>query len=193
MKSSILRAGVALACALGLAACGGGSGDLPLTGYVTGVNKDGLVLQNNGGHDVAVVAPYTSFQFNDNVSTDDEFNVTVKAMPSNIESCTVDYGKARANYYTIAQIQVRCSVKLHGLAVTINGLRNSGLVLVNGSDRQEVAAGETTHTMANVPEDAPYGVAILTQPANQTCTVANGSGTIGATDIGPGKIVVSCT
>jgi hypothetical protein len=191
MKSSILRAGVALACALGLAACGGGSGDLPLTGSVIGVNKDGLVLQNNGGHDTAVAAPYTAFQFNDNVSTDDEFNVTVKSMPSNIESCTVDYGKARANYYTIAQIRVVCSVKLHALQVAVSGLKNSGLVLVNGSDRQEVPAGATKQLMAKVPEDAPYGVAILTQPANQTCTVANGSGTMGATDL-IDKVVVTC-
>ena len=45
MKSSILRAGVvALACALGLSACGGGSGDLYLTGSVLNVTKDGLVL-----------------------------------------------------------------------------------------------------------------------------------------------------
>ena len=76
----------ALACALGLSACGGGSGDLPLAGTITGgVTKDGLVLQNNGGDDLAVPAGATSFQFAEPLSTDDEFNITVKSMPSNVE------------------------------------------------------------------------------------------------------------
>ena len=35
----------ALACALGLAACGGGDGDLYLQGSVTGVNKDGKLVE----------------------------------------------------------------------------------------------------------------------------------------------------
>lgn len=46
MKNSYLGAAM-LACALGLAACGGGSsGELLLGGQVFGVTKDGLVLQD---------------------------------------------------------------------------------------------------------------------------------------------------
>ena len=98
MKSSILRAGVvALACALGLSACGGGSGDLYLTGTVNNVTKDGLVLTNNGGDDTAVISPYTSFQFSNRISTDDQFNIEVKSIPSNASECHPINGKARAN------------------------------------------------------------------------------------------------
>ena len=190
MKSSILRAGVvALACALGLSACGGGSGDLYLTGAVYNVTKDGLVLTNNG-EDLAVTTPYTSFQFNNRISTDDQFNITVKAVPSNVEKltdCTVNNGKARANYYTIAQISVTCTIRKRALTASINNLTTSGLVLVNGADKQTVAAGTPSVAMAGVNEDGPYGVTILQQPAGQTCTVSgggngNGSGTMGATE-----------
>ena len=191
MKSSILRAGVvALACALGLSACGGGSGDLYLTGAVYNVTKDGLVLQNNGGDDLAVASPYTSFQFSNRISTDDQFNITVKSVPSNVAKvtdCVVNNGKARANYYTIAQISVTCTIRQRALTANIVNLTTSGLVIINGADRQTVAAGTTSVTMAPVNEDGAYGVTVLQQPTGQTCSVSGGgngkgSGTMGATE-----------
>jgi hypothetical protein len=205
MKSSILRSGVALACALGLAACGGGDGDLPLSGNVYGVSKDGvpvqltkakgdLVLQNNGGDDTVVPAPYTQFAFSKNVSTDDEFNITVKEWPSNIEKCEVNNPKARANYYTVQQISVICTVKSHKLVVSISNLTSDGLVLVNGTDRQTVPAGKTSVEMASVSEGSPYGVTVLTNPTKpnvQVCTVSKGSGIMGDTD-SIGTVEVTC-
>lgn len=196
MKSSTLRAGLALACALGLSACGGGSGDLYLTGVVTGgVTKDGLVLVNNGGDDLAIPAGATSFQFSNRVSTDDEFNITVKSQPSNTDKCTVTNGQARANYYTIAQISVGCTIKTHGFTVAVNGLTGSGLSIVNGSDKHDVPAGTTSVTMAQVYEDGPYAVKVLTQPTGQTCTVSggdhgDGTGTVGSTDVT--NVAVNC-
>jgi len=188
MKSSILRAGVvALACALGLSACGGGSGDLYLTGSVYNVTKDGLVLQNNGGDDTAVTSPYTAFQFNNRISTEDQFNITVKSLPSNAKECIVTNGKARANYYTIAQVRVDCTIKQHALTAKFSNVVGTGLVIVNGADKKEIAPGTQSIAMATVNEDGPYGITVLTQPAGQTCTVSggangNGTGTMGSTE-----------
>jgi hypothetical protein len=200
MKSSILRAGVvALACALGLSACGGGSGDLYLSGAVVGVTEDGLVLQNNGGDDTNVVYPYTGFQFGNRVSTDDQFNITVRKKPDNADSCVVNNGKARANYYTIGQISVTCTIKQHALTVNVVGLTTSGLVIINGADRHDVSAGNDpagtqTVPMASVSEGAAYGVTVLQQPTGQTCTVKDsgndkGTGIMGKTDI---TVTISC-
>jgi hypothetical protein len=193
MKSSILRAGVvALACALGLSACGGGSGDLYLAGAVYNVTEDGLVLTNNGGNDTAVVAPYTSFQFSNRVSTDDQFDIKVKSVPSNvekIEDCTVNNGHARANYYTIGQVSVTCKIRQRKLTASIVNLKGSGLVIINGSDKQTIPADTTTWPMASVSEGAAYGVTVLQQPTGQTCTVSgdgitnsNGTGIMGKTE-----------
>jgi len=200
MKSSILRAGVvALACALGLSACGGGSGDLYLSGAVVNVTEDGLVLQNNGGDDTSVVYPYTSFQFGNRVSTDDQFNITVRKIPDNADSCVVNNGKARANYYTIGQISVTCTIKQHALTVIVGNLKGSGLVIVNGADRQDVQVGTvpadtTTVQMAKVSEGAAYGVTVLQQPTGQTCTVKDsdndkGTGIMGKTDA---TVTITC-
>ncbi|TQK06813.1 hypothetical protein [Herbaspirillum sp. SJZ107] len=203
MKSSILRAGVALACALGLAACGGGDGDLLLQGTIysgvtadgrlAALTKDGLVLTNNGGDDLAISAGATSFQFKRAVSTDDEFNIEVKAKPSNIDTCIISNGKARANYYTIAQVGITCYVKTHKFAIQIAGLTTNGLVVVNGSDRKDVPANATSLKMDDVYEDGAYGVTVLQQPSGQTCSVENGSGTMGSTDTDNNKVVVRCS
>lgn len=198
MKSSTLRAGLALACALGLSACGGGSGDLYLGGTISGgVTKDGLVLQNNGGDDLAIPANSTTFQFGNRISTDDEFNITVKSFPANTSGCTVLNGHARANYFTIQQVSVYCTINQHNLIVQVNGLTGAGLTIVNGSDRQDVPAGTTSVTMAKVYEDGPYAVKIYSQPAGQTCTVSGGdagatpgTGTVGATDVT--SVAVNC-
>jgi hypothetical protein len=192
MKSSYLRAGAALACALVLSACGGGDGDLVVGGSFVGVTKAGLVLQNNGGSDLTI-APTPSgsgqFYFPDLVETDTSYNVTVKSFPSNAEKCEAvqNTGKVAFNITTIGII---CTIRTHELKGTVTGLTGANLVLVNGSDRVPVAAGATGFTMAKVNEDAPYGVAILTQPDNQTCTVANGTGIVGATDIT--NVTVTC-
>ena len=193
MKSSYLRAGAALACALVLSACGGGEGDLVVGGSFFGVTKPGLVLQNNGGSDL-VIAPTANgsgqFYFPELVETDSSYNITIKpnSIPSNAEKCEAfqNTGKVAFNINTV---RIICTIRTHELKGTVSGL-SGNLVLVNGSDRVTVAAGATAFTMAKVNEDGAYGVAVLTQPDNQTCTVANGSGIVGATDIT--NVAVTC-
>ncbi|MGX9221547.1 hypothetical protein ACWV27_24545 [Massilia varians] len=191
MKSSYLRAGAALACALALSACGGGDGDRVISGSFSGVTKPGLVLQNNGGSDL-VINPTNggigNFYFPNMVETDSDYNVTAKSFPSNAETCTVTNGKGKVAI-DINTIYVECIIRQHELKGTVTGLTGT-LVLVNGSDRVTVAPGATSFTMAKVNEDAPYGIAILTQPDNQTCTVANGTGTVGQADIT--NVTVTC-
>jgi hypothetical protein len=198
MKSSIKYAGAALACALALSACGGGDGDLPLIVTIgAGVTKDGLVLVNkNNGDEVKVPIGASSVQFSKYLSTDDEFDVETKSLPTNVTECTLSNNKARANYYTVYTVSpsISCTIRPHDLPITVNGLTGSGLVLVNGSDRKTVTAtgaAQLNVIMAQVPEDGPYGVSVLTQPDNQTCTIAGGSGTMTAT--GPSTTpVVTC-
>jgi hypothetical protein len=194
MKSSYLRAATALACALGLSACGGSSGNLQLGGYASGVTKPGLVLQNNGGSDLAVnptgVTPLP-FVFGNLVDVDASYNVTVKSVPPNAEKCAVTNGTGRAAF-NVSNIAVNCTLKSHLLTGAVNGLGNAGgLVVVNGQDRVTIAPGATTFAMTPVGEDQPYGIAILTQPAGLTCTVAqNGVGTMSTADIT--NVVINC-
>lgn len=187
MKSSFLRAGVAVACALALSACGGGAGDVYLSGSVSGVTKDGLVLQNNGGSDLTVPPGASMFTFTQLIGVDSDYNVTVKSSPSNA-SCAVTNGKGNANGFNVSSVVVTCTIFTHALGGTISGLTGNGLVLVNGADRVPVDAGKLSFNMAPVQEDAPYGITVLQQPAGQSCSVANGTGTMLKADINNVKI-----
>lgn len=194
MKSSYLRAGAALACALMLSACGGSDGNMLLGGTYYGVTKSGLVLTNNGGSDLAIEPTGTGmgeFFFKDLVDTDDRYDVQIKpgTKPSNASECKVFNGSGRV-VYDVRTIRVECTLKQHELKGTITGLTGANLVLVNGSDQVAVPAGATSFAMAKINEDAPYGITVLTQPDNQTCTVANGSGTMGANDVT--NVAVTC-
>jgi len=191
MKSSTLLAGSALACALALSGCGGSDGDLFVGGTFVGVTKTGLVLQNNGGADL-VIEPTNngsgSFAFPQLVETDSGYNVTVKSIPSNASECK-PFNNTGKVAFNITTVQIVCTIRQHELKGSITGLTGT-LELVNGSDKVTVAPGATSFAMTKINEDAPYAVGILTQPANQTCTVANGSGTMGSNDVT--NITVTC-
>jgi hypothetical protein len=196
MKSSYLRAATALACALGLSACGGSSGNFQLGGYAYGVTKTGLVLQNNNGSDLKVDPSPTGvnpvpFVFGNLIDVDASYNVAVKDKPSNAETCVVTNATGHASF-NVTNIVVTCTLKMHKLTGAVNGLGSaSGLVVVNGQDRVTILPGATTFAMTPVGEDQPYGITVLAQPAGLTCTVAqNGVGTMGTADIA--NVVINC-
>jgi len=192
MKSFYLRAGAALACAAILTACGGSDGQLQLGGDFVGVTKTGLVLTNNGGSDKAIVPTSNgagNWAFDTLISSDDRYNVEIKSQPSNVEKCVIQNPSGRAGYH-VYTVYVECTLKRHDLSGSVSNLKGE-LVLVNGSDRVTVQPGATTFNMAKVPEDSPYGISILTQPANQTCTVSNGSGVVGPAAVT--NVAITCT
>jgi hypothetical protein len=200
MKSSYLRAGV-LACAVALSACGGGGEDVLVGGSITGLTKDSLVLQINGGSDQTLAANAQTFYFP--FKSDSTFEITVKSSPPNATCNVVAGGKGTTSNFNLTNVLVRCDIKTHKLSGTVTGLGNAtGLVLINGADRQPVtpvaqtgADGSTVYPpvtveFAPVAEEAPYGVTILTAPNGKSCSVANGVGKMGTTDIT--NVQVSC-
>lgn len=206
MIRSPLRAGLALACALSLASCGGGDGEFYLGGTVYGINKGPLVLTNNNGAEVTITQAGT-FYFPELVDADSSFDVTVKSVPDNIASpaeCKVTGGKGKATF-NISTVVVSCTINTHELGGTVTGLAGStsarSLVLLNGSDRVEVTpaalpAGAAPSSVsqpikfAKVPEDGRYGITVLQQPTDRVCTVANAIGTMLKADIT--NIQVTC-
>lgn len=193
MKSSYLRAGAALACAVALSACGGSDGQLVLGGSYAGVTKTGLVL-TNGGQEKAINPPADgsgagNWAFDNLISTDDRYNVEFKSKPSNVSDCKIENASGRAGYH-VYSVYVTCTPNFRGLSGTVANLKGE-LVLVNGSDNVTLQAGATSFKLANVAEDSPYGVSVLRQPADQTCTVSNGSGTARQADIS--NVSVTCT
>jgi hypothetical protein len=184
MKSLTLRSSVALACALSLAACGGGSGNLQLYGTVVGQTMAGLVLINKSNGEKLAVSPGTStFYFTKLLANDENYDVAVDTNPDNAV-CTVTSGQGKTGSFSVGSVFVSCITKTHALGGTITGhLDTNGLVLVNGADKVTVNAGATSFDFAAVGEGSPYGVTILTQPLPRTCRVIGGVGTMAKADI----------
>ena len=190
MKSLYLRSCVAIACAIGLIACGGSNGTLVLSGAVVGLNKTGLVVQNNGGPDLAVASGVTLFQFQELIGTDTDFDITIKTQPAGAV-CTVINGKGKSGLYSPNNIAITCITNSYRLGGSITNLKGIGLALANGADLVTPDANATSFVFPrNVEDGAPYGVTVLHQPLGQTCTVANASGVVATTE--RMDVVVSC-
>jgi hypothetical protein len=184
MKSLTLRASVALACALSLAACGGSSGSLTLSGTVYNLTKSGLQLQNKSGPLLDVAAGSTTFVFNELIGNDEDFDVEVAANPVGA-TCVPTNNKGKSGAYSITSVIITCTNTVWELGGKVSGLTADGLVLVNGSDKvavpaaasTAVPAGATTFKMAKLTNGLPYGITVLYQPTGLTCSVQNGVGT----------------
>jgi hypothetical protein len=177
MKSLTSRCGAALLLASALAACGGsGSGSLPVSGSIVGLNRAGLIL-SNGGKQLVIDGAPTTFSFPDLLAPDTAFEVLVDKSPDG-QKCTPSNNKNKINYYTYSTTVITCTTDPYPLGGKITGLTGSGLVLANGDNTVAPLAGAATFVFPGlVPNGAPYGVTVLKQPAGQTCTVANGTAT----------------
>jgi 6-phosphogluconolactonase (cycloisomerase 2 family) len=162
-------------------------------GTVSGLAGSGLVLQNNGGSNLPISAN-GSFTFAVPVVLGSPYAVTVLAQPANpTQSCVVGNGTGTAAA-PVTNITVTCTTTTFSVGGTVAGLAGAGLVLQNnGGNNLAVGANGNVTFSAPVASGSSYNVTVLAQPTNplQTCSVANGSGTVGATSVV--TVAVSCT
>ncbi|SNS83658.1 hypothetical protein SAMN06265795_107119 [Noviherbaspirillum humi] len=190
MKTSTTSLRLAAAAALisSLAACGGYSG-VDLGGTVSGLTTNGLVLAN-GGSTVSVPANATSYKFPNQIGNQSAYSVTIQSQPARL-TCGLVNASGTSSGVPVDYVNVTCTANTYTLGGSVNGLTGSGLVLANGTDTVSVAAGSTSFVFPTaVADGTSYGVAVLTQPAGQTCSVTNGTAVMGAGNVT--NVVVNC-
>jgi len=165
-------------------------------GTIAGLTGTGLVLQDNAGDDLTVPAGATTFTFATAVPSGAPYAVTVLTQPTSpSQICTVEAGAGTVTSAGITNVAITCVPKTFTVGGTITGLTGTGLVLQdNAGDNLTVAAGATTFAFATpVASGSPYAVTVLAQPTApaQTCTVASGTGTVGAADVT--SVAITCT
>jgi hypothetical protein len=74
---------------------------------------------------------------------------------------------------------------------TVSGLSGTVVLQDNGGDDLSVSASGAFTFGTGLTAGSPYSVTVKTSPAGQTCSVANGSGTIGSS--GVTSVAVTCT
>ena len=181
--------------------CGGGGSPTnntpPVTytvgGTVSGLAGSGLVLQDNGGNNLAVSAS-GSFTFSTALASGSTYSVTVSTQPSSpTQTCVVSSGTGTVSG-NVTSVAVACTTNTYTVGGTVSGLSGSGLVLQdNGGNNLAVSAnGSFTFTTA-LNSGTAYSVTVLTQPTtlSQTCVASSNSGTVTSSNVT--SVAVACT
>lgn len=187
---------IGLAAAV-LAACGGGddgnNGSSPppavgvytVGGAVTGLGAGKTLTLQNLGTDDLTVSANGNFVFATRMDRGVAYAVTVKAQPAG-QRCAVTQGTGTATA-DVSNVQVRCetlAAATFTVGGTVTGLTGSGLVLQNnGRDDLGVVANGGFSFATALAGGSAYAVTVKTQPGGQSCTVANGSGTVGSAHV----------
>jgi Galactose oxidase, central domain len=177
---------------------GGSTTSFAIGGTISGLaqGSTGLVLQNNAGDNLAISAN-GSFTFKTLVTTAQGFSVSVFALPTPAQTCTVSGGTGSPTA-NITSVLITCSTGTGSIGGSVTGLTGTGLVL------QDIAGGSVTADDLTITGNgsftfknaltigSTYAVSVLTQPTvpTQTCTVTNGTGTVAAN---VGNIQVTCS
>jgi uncharacterized repeat protein (TIGR03803 family) len=102
-------------------------------GTVSGLSGTGLVLENNGGDNLAV-GGNGSFTFSTAVTAGSTYNVTVLTQPSNpAQTCTVANGSGTANA-NVTNVQVSCAPPFTLFTFDETDGGNPATALVQGTD-----------------------------------------------------------
>jgi len=163
----------------------------PISGTLTGLLSGGsIILQDNGTNNTTLSANGT-FSFSSPVASGSSYSVTILAQPAG-QSCAVTRGSGTVAGGAVSNVSIACSDDTYNIGVAVSGVIRSGLVLEdNGADNLTVSTNGSFNFATPVPGGSPYAVTLLAQPAGESCTVSNGSGTVGAANIT--GIPVQCT
>ncbi|MDO8263072.1 MAG: hypothetical protein Q7T21_07585 [Gallionella sp.] len=185
--------------------CSGGGTPTATTykvgGSVSGLTASGLVMQNNLA-DYLSLSASGGFNFSGRLSSGASYSISILSQPVG-QTCTVTNGAGVVGSADISNIAVTCvggsgkttNISLGGV---ITGLSATGLGLnvtygAFGSTFTDnyITYNGTFSLMSWLNTGDSYSVSVATQPAGQVCTVSNGSGTVGNSDIS--SLSVSCT
>jgi len=187
---------IALAAALLLDACGGGVGVTanapPVAGSVSGLLAGNSVqLQDNGGDTLTLFAN-GAFRFATQLANGASYAVTVLAQPTN-ENCVVTNGTGIVGTSNLINVLVTCSPDSYSVSGTLSGLLAGRSVVLedNGGNATTLNANGTFTFTTPVASGANYSVTVATQPSGQTCSITNGSGVIGASNVD--DVTVDCS
>ena len=165
---------------------GGNSSSAPpptftVGGTVSGLAGSGLVLQDNGGNNLAVSAS-GSFTFTTPLASGSTYSVTVFSQPSNVtQTCVPTTASGTVGSSNVNTVVVTCTTDSFTVGGNVSGLLGSGLVLQdNGANNLAVSGNGSFTFPVALASGTAYAVTASTEPASpaQVCNVTNGSGTV---------------
>lgn len=169
-----------------------------LSGYAGGHGPVQVAL--NGGDPLNLTAD-GAFHFSTRLASGASYNAALVSVPETLV-CTLTNGSGLVASTDVTSIAVACVPALAGVSFTVTGLvtPDSVTVQLNGSAVDALPARTRRVTSAAngsysfdlaVPVGSTYDVVIAGQAVGNTCTVSNGSGTLGVG--GASNVLVACS
>lgn len=149
-------------------------------GTVSGLNGT-LVLQNDTVEQLTITAN-GAFTFPTPVGTGLDYYVTIVSGPSG-QNCIINNGSGVAAGANVTNIQIVCSNNHYHVGGTLSGLSGTLVLRNNGGDDLTLAANGGFTFATALEQGTTYAVTVLNDPADQTCSVVNGTGTIDGIDV----------
>ena len=163
-------------------------------GSVTGLKSgESLSLQNNG-IDTITMGSDGTFTFATSITSGNPYAVTISSPPLT-QNCVVNGGTGNVGDADVTSVSINCTNK-PTVGGSVTGLSNSGTVglALNGStETLSITSNGTFAFTTPFNQNDTYAVTVTTQPTSpwQTCSVTNGSGTIGTASVT--NVAVNCT
>lgn len=152
-------------------------------GMITGLN--GKVSLHNGS-DTIMVSANGSFAFPTPVGTNQTYAVTVTqqpAYPPSSQTCTVTQGTGTVMGGNVVTVTVACATNKFTVGGNVSGLTGTLVLRDNGGDDKTITANGPFTFTTSVFSGLTYAVSVASKPANLTCTVMQGSGTVTSANI----------
>ena len=149
-------------------------------GTVSGLSGT-VVLQNNGGDNLSLTSS-GSFTFSTPVAYSATYAVTVLTQPTG-QTCSVTNGSGTVAGVNITNVSITCSTNSYTVGGTVSGLSGTVVLQNNGGNNLSISSSGGFTFSTSIAHGSTYAVTILTQPAGQTCSVTNGSGTIAGANV----------
>jgi len=160
------------------------TGTYTIGGTVTGLTGT-VVLRNNGGDDRPLNANGT-FAFATPLANGAAYAVTLvtqPAYPPASQTCTVTMGSGTVTAANVTTVAITCTTNTFTIGGTVSGLTGTLVLRNNGGDNKTITANGAYTFTTPIASGMIYAVTRFTNPANQNCTISNGSGTVGGANI----------
>ena len=169
------------------------SSKFTIGGTVSGLSTGTSVTLLDNGADSLTLTANGGFTFKTALATGAAYSVTVGTQPTG-ETCTVTNGSGTVGSANVTNVAVACAAtKTFTIGGTVSGLNTgtSVTLLDNGADSLTVMANGAFTFKTALASGAAYSVTVGTQPTGETCTVSNGSGTVGSANVT--NVAVACS
>lgn len=201
-RAPAARAALAALPLLLLTACGGGSDGDPVTpppvvtppgksfvlgGTVTGLGEGRSVVLKRGDVDELTITANGRFTMGRRITPTEPYLLTIASHPEG-QRCTVSQLVTLPVEQDVTNLSLNCvslPVGTQNLGGVVTGLVEGGTLVLQNNQGENLTLKADGRFVFNtaVAGGSSYAVQVQTQPMGQTCTVVNGSGTVGSADV----------